>query len=136
MPFSTIGDRRKGGVVDGALQLRSDKVVAISATASEPAVQFPILKHTDCRVMISHAAITAVVPGTAEWRISIETSDTSGGTFTPVETISLGATGAIRSLLLDSGNLAIATPTAQWVRITATKVGTPGNLSYGAWITN
>ena len=132
--FSTIADR-DFRQFDKALELRDGKAAAISATTSETAIAVPLRKSMDFKVVVYHSDITAVVAGTAEWVLNVEVASTQGGTYTSLGTITLTATGQTRERVFGRSHVKFVNATQEWVRITATKVGTPGNLTYGAFIT-
>lgn len=133
--YSTIADRRRLAPIDSALQLRDRAAAAISATTSETGLAFDATKIEAYKILINHSDISAVVATTAEWQIAVQASTTLGGTYSTVGgAISLGATASIRVVSLTGKEVNDVVPGAKFLRVTATKVGTPGNLTYGAWI--
>lgn len=135
--FSTIADRRRRGTFDKELELRDQSAAAISATTSETGIQFYPRKHEAFKVVIVSSAYTSYSAGAAEWTITVEVSDVVGGTYTVVGTLSpaalAGAAGEAE-IVLGGGQVATVDADADFIRVTATKTGSPGNLSYGAFI--
>lgn len=135
--FSTLKARRKKGVYDSALELRDYDAAALSATGSEAGVSFPVRAQESFRVVINMAAYSGYVATTAEWTISVEVSDVVGGTYTEVASLPAAASGgAALQVPLDlNGALVEALDAdAAFIRVTATKTGSPGDLTYGAYI--
>lgn len=135
--FSTIADRRARGTYDGDLQLRDYASAALSATTSSTGILFPSRKIEAFKVCISQAAYTGYVAGTAEWVITIEVSATVGGTYTVIGTLPAavfaGAAGETE-IMFGGDEVADRLSTAEAIRVTATRTGSPGNLVMGAWI--
>ena len=88
------------------------------------------------KVIIDHGAITGTLTaGTNFWTVTVEISDVVGGTYTPI--VSTGELTAAKSQIeLPISGLLVAYKDADaaFIRVTATKGGTIGNLSYGAYI--
>jgi hypothetical protein len=132
--FSTIKDRRQRGPVDSLLLLKDYADAAISATASSTGLQVYPAAHEELKVVIVHDAITSVTPGSAEWVLTVSVSDLVGGTYTTVGSLTLGAAASENAITFAGETAKLANASAAFVRITATKTGSPGTLKYGAWI--
>jgi hypothetical protein len=130
---ASIGDRRFVQF-DKALQLRSNTAAAVAATTSETAIALAATKEGSFEAVIDVAAHTGYAAGTAQWTISVEVSDTLGGTYVSVG--SFVVTGVAKRIQLPmSGQYCQQLKAdAAYVRVTATKTGSPGNLSYGAFL--
>ncbi|MEO1523253.1 MAG: hypothetical protein AAFU78_21105 [Cyanobacteria bacterium J06633_2] len=133
--FSTIGDRRRRGTYDDNLVLRDIADGAESATASETGIAFDCRKIDQFKVCLAVDAYTGYDAGTAEWTLTVEVSDVVGGTYTQVGPSFIPVGAAIESEIVISGPMVEQVDAdADWIRITATKTGSPGNITYGAWI--
>lgn len=135
--YSTIADRRRRGTYDAALELRDTAAAAISATTNGTAIQFPARKYDDFKVCFNIAAYSSYAAGTAEWVLTVEVSATSGGSYTTIGTVGAaifaGAAGETE-IVFGGDEVADKLSTAEWIRVTATKTGSPGSLSFGSWI--
>lgn len=132
--YSTIADRRNRGPVDSNLVLRAYTAAALSATGSSTGVEFNPKANMAFKVAFSIAAYSGYSAGTALWAITVEVSDAIGGTYTQVgKTVSPVGT-ALETEIILSGVEGAAIANAAFIRVTATKTGSPGNLTYGAWL--
>lgn len=139
MPRSTIAQRRTVGF-DKNLMLRDYNAAAVSATTFETAIALDLISYEDWVVVVDIAAHTGYVASTSLWTITIQVAVDSG----------FSVTSTVISYLYTNGNQAhFDVPLAglfaseqlggampQYIRIVATKNGTPGNLTYGAYIGN
>lgn len=133
--FSTIADRRRRGTYDVNLELRDIADGAESATASETGIPFDCRKINEFKVCYVINAHTGYDAGTAEWNLTVEVSDVVGGSYTQVgPTISPVGAAVEGEIVISGAMVAAADADADWIRITATKTGSPGNITYGAWI--
>lgn len=137
--FSTIADRRVRGTYDQALELRDYAATALSATGSSTGIAFASRKIEAFKVCFAIAAYNSYSAGSAEWTITVEVSATVGGSYTVIGTISpalfAGAAGETE-IVFGGDEVADKLSTAEFIRVTATKTGSPGTLTYGAWITS
>lgn len=119
------------------MQLRDYAAAALSATTSSTGILFQPRKIEAFKVCISQAAYTGYTAGTAEWVITIEVSATVGGTYTVIGTLPAavfaGAAGETE-IVFGGDEVADRLSTAEAIRVTATKTGSAGNLTMGAWI--
>jgi hypothetical protein len=134
MAFSTIADRQ-GSSYDALTVIRPITSAAISATTSETGIAIPVASFEDIYAVLQVRAISAFVAGTATWSFAVEVSTTLGGTYTPVGSITL-TSGAANDYLIPLSGYTVQklVPNAGFVRVTATKTGTPGNLTYSAYL--
>ncbi|MEM9945479.1 MAG: hypothetical protein AAF810_05375 [Cyanobacteria bacterium P01_D01_bin.36] len=133
--FSTIADRRKRGPYDAELELRAYTAAALSATTSETGIEFAVRKQDQYKVCLSVGAYTGFDSGTAEWTITVEVSDVVGGTYTQIGPSYIPVGDADEYEIPLSGALVTAVDAdAEFIRVTATKTGAPGDLTYAAWI--
>lgn len=133
--FPTISNQYRTYPYDKLLELRDLDATAISATASETALEFNPIDHCAYKVIVIAEAYTGYVSTSAEWNITVEVSDTSGGSYTQVGTTIAPVGDAGRFVLPLSGDYVQEKDAdATVIRVTATKTGSPGNLTYGAFI--
>jgi hypothetical protein len=119
-----------------ALHLLADNKM-VSATTSETGIKMAIAtgKVYDFRAVITNAPYTGYVAGTAEWTATIEASDAVAGTYKLVSgSVPLDGKGGQAQILLTGLNIARIVPNASYLRVTATKIGTPGNAIYSAYL--
>jgi hypothetical protein len=135
MPFSTIADRQ-GTFYDALTVIRPITAAAVAATTSETAIALPSPKFEDCSLAIQVQAFTGFVAGTATWSFTLEVSTLLAGPYIPVGNVTL-TSGAANDYLIPFSGYTIGklVPNAAFVRVTATKTGTPGNLVYAAYLT-
>lgn len=136
MPLPMLKKRRSYWT-DALLLLRdAANDTAESATASETAVEFDVTYNDKFKVAIEYADIGGTVDGSNFWTISVEVSDTQGGTFTEV-----GSSGALpvsgpAEIVISGLNVENLDADADWIRVTATETGTTaGDLNYSAYVT-
>lgn len=136
--FSTIRDSRAYHV-DSLLELRSISAAAISATTSSTGIEVgSVLRKFDlAKLVVNWAAYSSYTATTAAWTVHVGISNLVGGTYTTVsQTVELVGSAAGQIEIPISGLLnTYLDADSVFVRVTATKVGTPGNLTYGAFIT-
>jgi hypothetical protein len=135
MPRSTIANR-VGKVFDKNLELYDIATAAISATTNGTPLAIDATRYLDYDVVINPVAYTGFVAGTAQWSISIAAATTVGGTYNTVGTIVLDGTATQRFIALSGVMIGGVTPLTQFLRVTATKTGTPGNLQFGAFLSD
>lgn len=135
MPRSTIANR-VGKIFDKNLELYDIATAAISATTNGTPLAIDATRVLDYDLAINPMAYTGYVAGTAQWSISIGAATTVGGTYNTVGSIVLDGTAAQRFIALSGAMINGVTPGAQFLRVTATKTGTPGNLQFGAFLTD
>lgn len=135
--FSTIADRRVRGTYDAALELRDYAAAALSATGSSTGVAFASRKIESFKVCLSLAAYTGYVATSAEWTITVEVAATVGGSYTVIGTLlpaTFAGAAAETEFVFGGDEVADRLATAEFIRVTATKTGAAGNLTFGAWI--
>ena len=130
--FSVLPRQVAGGPVTSDNVLRSASEAALSATGSTTGIPNPVIEGMYFKVRINHSAITGV-DGSNYWTLTVEVSDVVGGTYTTVsKSLTLGATAATIDVPLFGPDIERLDADADYIRITATKTGTPGNLTYNA----
>lgn len=135
MPLPNLADRRAYWF-DKELELRDYGAAALSATGSSTGIEFAVRAFDVAKVVIDHAAITGTLSAENFWVITVEVSDLVGGTYTAIATTGNLTATASRIELPISGLLAAYKDAdSAFIRVTATKGGTIGNLVYGAYVT-
>jgi hypothetical protein len=135
MPRSTIANR-VGKLFDKSLELYDIATAAISATTNGTPLATDATKILDYDLAINPVAYTGYVAGTAQWAISIAAATTVGGTYNTVASVVLDGTATQRFIALSGAFVNGVTPGALFLRVIATKTGTPGNLQFGAFLTD
>lgn len=133
MPRSTIANRR-AIQFDKSLELRDYAAAAVSASTTETAIAFPATKLMSYKAVVDVAAHTGFVATSAQWDITVEAALTSGGTYKTVGTFT--ATGAQNrfDVPLSGEWVDDIVADAAFIRVKAVKTGSPGNLTYGAFL--
>ncbi len=133
MSRSTIGDRR-AIIFDKQLELRDYDAAAISASTTETAINFEATKQMAFKCVVDVAAHTGYVATTAEWTIDVEACATSDGTYQSAGSLTLDGTANRFDVPLSGEWIEDIESGAAYVRVRATKTGSPGNLTYGAFL--
>jgi len=134
MPYSTIADRM-GTHYDAKLVIRPITSPAISATTAETAIAAPITKAEDAYLVLQVQAIAGAIDATNNWTFTAEVSATLGGTYVPVGSLTLTKNKADDYLIpLNGYTVGKIAPGAAFVKVSATKAGTAGPLTYAAYI--
>lgn len=126
--------RTRAYPLDKDTELRAKSAAAISATTAQTAIALDVPEQCTIRFVLDHDAIGSVTPGTAEWDITLEISD-DNSTFVAVRTFTLGAGAMTYETAITGPEMGQFVPEATHIRVNATKTGTPGNLTYGAFLT-
>lgn len=134
MTRSTIANRRKL-IFDKALELRDRNSAAISASTTETAISLAASKLKYYKAVVDVDAHTGYVATTAQWDISIEAATTVGGTYKEVGKCTATGVANRFDIPLAGEWVEDVAGTALFIRVKATKTGTPGNLTYGAYLT-
>lgn len=135
MTRSTIANR-VGKAFDKNLELYDIATAAISATTNGTALAIDATDIIEYDVVVNPVAYTGFVAGTAQWTISVGAATTVGGTYNTVTSIVLDGTTTQRFIALSGAMVSGVTPGAKFLRVTATKTGTPGNLQFGAFLSS
>lgn len=115
-------------------QLRDRAGAAISATTAETAINYTSVNDLcGFKVVVSSAAYTGYVATTAQWDVAIEVS-ANNSTFTQVALVPLKGSAGLFEVALTGKQIEDTVNGAAYIRARAVKTGTPGNLSYGAFI--
>lgn len=133
MPRSTLPNRHSNQF-DLQLQLRDQAAIAANASTAETAIAFPATKNLEYKAVVNVTGYTGYVATTAQWAVAVEFS-ADNVTFYQVGN-SLVLTGVLSQLEIALSGAAVEAviPNAAYVRVKATKTGTPGDLSYGAFL--
>lgn len=135
MPLSTIAARRKN-LLDKELEIRDITAAALASSTSTPGLELDLTSQMAYEVVAGVAAYTGFEAGTAQWDLSVSVSANNSdwvvasavnaldGTAQEVRFAFTGA--AVNDLVTD----------AKYIRVNATLTGTPGNLTYGAYVTS
>ena len=137
--YANYKDARRRGTVDDALTFRKLTDAAISATTSTTGIQLYPTKVEALKVCIAHLAYTSYAAGTAQWTITVEVSASLGSGYEVVATLdpaTFAGAAAETEIVLGGDQIFDALSTATYVRVTATKTGSPGNLTFAAWVVN
>lgn len=133
MPRSTISNRR-ASYFDKSLELRNASNPAISTGFAETGVLFPATKQEDYKVVVHTPGYTGYTAGASEWQVVIEVSSTLAGTYRQVGVAPLPDKGGDVPIPLDGAYVEDILQTAAYIRARSIKVGSPGNLVYGAFV--
>ncbi|MBW4598934.1 MAG: hypothetical protein KME29_04800 [Calothrix sp. FI2-JRJ7] len=133
MPRSTISNRRAVHF-DKSLELRNASNPAISSGTAETGVDFPVRKQMKYTAAVHTTGYTGYVATTAEWQVAIEVSATLAGTYVQVGIAPLPGAGGDVLIPLDGAYVEDILATAEFIRARSIKVGSPGNLVYGAYV--
>lgn len=133
MPRSTIANRREY-LFDKALELRSYTAAALSATGSGTAIALDAAKLEEFRAIVQVAAYADYAAGTAQWSIAVQAS-VDNSTFTTIESVVPPGTAQEYRIPLSGEWVDKLASGAVYIRVTATKTGAAGNLTYGAFLT-
>jgi hypothetical protein len=133
MPRSTIANRR-AIQFDKALELRDYAALAISASTSETALAIAATKLKAYKAVVDVAAHTGYVATTAQWDVTIEAALASGGTYKAVGTFTATGVANRFDVPLSGEWIDDIIADAAYIRVKAVKTGSPGNLTYGAFL--
>lgn len=133
--LSTLKGRQRRGTLDIETVLRDYTLSPISATTTQTAIAIDLKTFESIKVCFSIGAYTSYSAGVNEWKIELQVSDQVNGTFTPVSGVITAKGEALETEILIGGDQALtANSSPNYLRVVATKTGSPGSLSYGAWI--
>lgn len=133
MSRSTISSRR-AVIFDKSLELRNASNPALTAATAENPVQFPAEKYNFYKAVVHTPGYTGYVAGTAEWQVIIEVSTQLAGTYKQVGIATLPSAGGDVQIPLEGSYIEDVLPGADYIRVRTVKVGSPGNLTYGAFM--
>jgi hypothetical protein len=137
--YANYKDARRRGTVDDALTFRKITDAALSATTSTTGIQLYPIDVEALKVCISHLAYTGYAAGTAQWTITVEGSASLGSGYVTLATLdpaTFAGAAAETELILGGDRVSDILSTATYLRVTATKTGSPGNLTMAAWVVN
>lgn len=118
-------------ITDQLLILRS--MSAVSATTSTvPIFDFNAISNGAYKVVVRTLDYTAYAAGTALWTLTVEVSDQLASGYVALVTIPTAGVALRREHLIDRAEIEQVKPGARYIRVTATKTGAPGDLSFEA----
>lgn len=124
--------------IDALTTLRDYATAAASATTNGTPIEYPFTAEESFKVIINQAAYSSYTATSAEWTLSLQVSNAVGGTYVTVATIlpALAAGAALngQEQFLSGEQINKAVAGARFLRIVATKTGSPGNLTFGAYL--
>ncbi|MBD2771187.1 hypothetical protein [Iningainema tapete] len=133
MSRSTIANRRHL-LFDKGLELRDYNATAVATTTSETAIEFAADKQLAYKAVILAGAYTGYAAGSAEWKISIEAATTVAGTYKEIGSCTADGTIKQFDIPLSGEWVEDLLPGALYIRATATAIGAPDALTYGAFL--
>lgn len=121
--------------VDAEFVFREFTAAAISATTSTNPIKFKPDKNSRYKIVVQTAAQSGI-DGSNYWDVTVQ-ADTSSAFGSPVTlaTYRVPAVAQTHELPLTKEVGELLDPGATHLRVTATKTGTAGNLSFGAFLT-
>lgn len=134
MPYAGNTMNRRAVEFDKELELRAYSASALSATGSGTAIALKAVAYDDFACRINSAAYTSFAAGTAQWDVAVQASTTSGGTYKTIGSVTLDGTQKEYEIALSGVMIEAIVAGAEYIRVTATKTGSPGNLTYGAYL--
>ena len=124
--------------IDALTTLRDYTAAALSATTNGTPIEYPFDSEESVKVIINQAAYSSYAAGTAEWVLSLQVSNAVAGTYVTVESIlpalAAGAASNGQEVFLSGELIRKAVANARFLRIVATKTGSPGNLTFGSFL--
>lgn len=134
MPRSTLA-KRSAYWFDKNLELRNSQNPAISSSTAENPIQFSAGSQEEFTCVVVSQPYTGYTLDTSEWQIIVEVSTQLAGTYRQVGIAKLnGATGGNVLIPLSGIYVESSLPQAQYIRVRSAKVNSPGNLTYGAFL--
>ena len=135
--LSTLPRSTNRGLIDALTTLRNYSAAAISATTVGVPIEYAFTAEESVKVIMNFAAYSGYVASSAEWVITTEISATLAGTYRVVDTIAafIGAGAALQhEIFLGGRQMENLVANARFMRVTATRVGAPGNLVFGSYL--
>ena len=126
--------RQVSTATDELAKLRDIEAAALAATTSETGVELALTTDGACKCLIQYQGYSGYTAGSAEWEISLEVSDLVGGTYVSVGSVALDAGPGNREIAFTGKQVEDLLPDAAFARVTATKVGAAGDLTYAAYV--
>jgi hypothetical protein len=133
MPVSTIANR-VAKHYDKETELRAKSSAAISATTAEAPIALDATAIRSFKCVVAAEAHTGYAAGSAYWQILVEAATGVAATFVQVGSVILNGTLDNPEIPLSGQSIVSAVPGATHIRVRAVKVGSVGNLIYGAYL--
>ena len=113
-----------------------DEAVSVTASCTGANIDGLALGTNDYVVVINNSVVTGTVDGSNHYDLQVEVSDAVGGTYVAIgELIVLPATAGQSQIGFTSEQLERLTTSADYFRVTATKVGTTATaVTYTAFV--
>ena len=137
MPFPTGTRSQKARQFDAQLELRSVDDTALAATTATDAISFDADKQDLFKVVVNMpVAYTGYVADTSHWEVEVQAATAQAGPYTTVGSIDLKDIADSREVALSGYEIGrlFNWEDVEFVRLNVAKVGTPGDLSIGAYI--
>jgi hypothetical protein len=106
----------------------------LAASTNTTPILFDITAQPNCSCFVASAGYTGYVAGTAEWQIEVQVSDEVDGDFVTVGSVIVPGDKGTYSAGISGAGAYTLNPDARYVRLVATKVGAPGNITMGAYL--
>ena len=126
---------RRFDIYDTALVLRAHDAAALSATTAGAGVDVGAESSKNLAVVIDVAAYTGYTATSAEWTIAVESRDSADANQVVLQSFVTNGTKQQFRVPLDAPFVLQRHPASARIGVRATKTGSPGNLSYGAYVT-
>lgn len=136
MSRSTMANRR-AVLFDKSLELRDATNPEITADFVENPIDFPATKQQFFKAVVFTPGYSGYAATTVQWEAVVEVSDQIAGTYTEVGRAILKSEnqqGDEVQIPLEGSFIEDVLPTANYIRVRTEKVGSPGALTYGAYL--
>jgi hypothetical protein len=134
MPISTLPNRH-GFHFDKLNELRDYKLAPVSANGFEPGIAFVAAAIDVFKVIASSDLQTGYAAGTAQWTVTVEAATTLTGTYRPIASAVIdGSKPSATEMACSGKQIEQVVPGAKYLRISHSKIGGVGPLTYGAFI--
>jgi hypothetical protein len=135
MPRSTIANRSEK-TFDKLLEIYNGDTAPVNATANGPAVAFDAYTAPDAAHAFYTPGYSGYVAATNFWSVTLSASTTSTGTFTAVHAaIPLNGAATCNRVAISGDTISAIVPGAKFLRLAISKVGSPGDLKIGSYLT-
>lgn len=128
---------RRAVLFDKKLELRDGSNPEITADFTENPVEFPATKQDFFKAVAFTPGYAGYAVGTVQWEVVVEVSDQLAGTYIEVGRAVLKSDTQQADevqIPLEGSYIENILPTANYVRVRTEATGSPGALSYGAYL--
>jgi hypothetical protein len=133
MPISTIGDRRKQ-TLDKLLELRAYTATPLTATTSTAGLELDLTTQMAYEVIAGVGAYDDYDAGVDQWSLSVSVSADNSAWVVFSNVAVLTGEAKEHRFALTGAAVNDVVPGAKYIRVNAIKTGSPGALTYGAYI--